>query len=429
MIVSTSRKHCSNSYKYQFGFRRVFNTFALIGFLFSSAFALAQGNGEKLFKQNCSSCHQVSTKKLVGPGLLDITKRRSENWLISFIKDSQKLIKSGDADAVKVFKENNELMMPPQNLSEEDIKSILTYIESGGISQKESNAKSPIVEPTEDSQSATVVGSGFMTWMLGLIALILLAVVYFLYRVKKSIDFSKGKSSHSGAGISAIADDLAEFAKNNKKFVVLIILIAGLGLLKAGWDALSSIGISKGYAPAQPIAFSHKIHAGENQISCVYCHSSATKGKTAGIPSANICMNCHKYIQEGTTTGTEEISKIYAALDYDPLTQSYGENPQAIRWIRIHNLPDLAYFNHAQHVVAGKQKCQTCHGKVEEMSVVEQHSSLTMGWCVDCHKNTEVSMEGNAYYNKIHEEYKEKYKGQKITVDKIGGLDCAKCHY
>jgi Cytochrome c7 and related cytochrome c len=197
-----------------------------------------------------------------------------------------------------------------------------------------------------------------------------------------------------------------------------------------GWNALAGIGIQQEYAPEQPIRFSHKLHAGQNGISCVYCHSGAEKSRHANIPSVSVCMNCHKYVQEGPQYGKEEIKKIYAALDYDPATQQYGNNPKPVKWIRVHNLPDLAYFNHSQHVKVGGIECQTCHGPVEEMEVVKQQSPLTMGWCINCHRTTEVKMDGNAYYTELHDKLKKQYgPGAKITVDKIGGLECARCHY
>lgn len=221
-----------------------------------------------------------------------------------------------------------------------------------------------------------------------------------------------------------------KWIKGNKKLIaILIIIFAVWGSVK-GWYTLADIGIQQGYEPDQPIKFSHKLHAGTNQIDCQYCHSSAAKGRNSGIPSANVCMNCHRFIQEGPTTGKEEIAKIYAALDYDPNTGTYGPNQKPIQWVQVHNLPDLAYFNHSQHVTVGKIACQTCHGPVEEMDVLYQYSPLTMGWCVDCHRNTEVKMEGNHYYDNYHKYLIDKEGAEaKLTVDKIGGLECARCHY
>ena len=183
-------------------------------------------------------------------------------------------------------------------------------------------------------------------------------------------------------------------------------------------NGLFSVGVQQGYAPKQPIAFSHKIHAGQYEIDCKYCHIGVTKGKNATIPSVNICMNCHNQIKTGTLTGEGEIGKIVAAY----------ENNKPIEWVRIHNLPDLAYFNHAQHVNVGGVECQTCHGPIETMDVVRQHSLLTMGWCIDCHRKTDVNTKGNAYYDKLVELHNKSSKTP-MKVEDEGGLECSKCHY
>jgi hypothetical protein len=217
--------------------------------------------------------------------------------------------------------------------------------------------------------------------------------------------------------------------KNHKKIVALILIVLVSYGSYVGWYALKGIGVTQGYTPDQPIAFSHKIHAGDNAISCIYCHSGAEKGKTAGVPSANVCMNCHKAIKSGTTTGTEEIAKIYKALDWDPNTGTYGKNQKPIVWTRVHNLPDLAYFNHSQHVVVGKVECQACHGDVKEMTVATQFAPLTMGWCINCHRTTPVQMKGNHYYDSLHVQLAKKHGTDTLTVDKIGGMECSRCHY
>jgi hypothetical protein len=222
------------------------------------------------------------------------------------------------------------------------------------------------------------------------------------------------------------------WASNNKKLVAIIGLFAVIWVLKQGWDGLLGVGVYTDYAPEQPIKFSHKLHAGDNQIACVYCHSGVEKSKHANIPSANVCMNCHAYIQEGPTYGKEEIGKIYAALDYNPETRKYGTNQKPIEWIRVHSLPDHAYFNHSQHVKVGKIECTQCHGPVDSMEVVKQYSPLTMGWCINCHRETEVAFKDNKYYEDLHKKFVNdpKYKkGDKFTVEKIGGLECSKCHY
>ena len=200
------------------------------------------------------------------------------------------------------------------------------------------------------------------------------------------------------------------------------------------------VGVDQGYMPVQPIHYSHKIHAGANQIECKYCHSSARVSKHSGIPSLNVCMNCHMNIAEyngeedlenGYTKDfyTKEIKKLYAAVGWDETNQRYTGESQPVKWVRIHNLPDFVYFNHAQHVEVGEIACEKCHGPVEEMEIMYQYSPLTMGWCINCHRETNVKVESNEYYTKIHEALSKKYGVEKLTVAQMGGLECGKCHY
>jgi len=141
-------------------------------------------------------------------------------------------------------------------------------------------------------------------------------------------------------------------------------------------------------------------------------------------------MNCHKVISETANPGSkEEIAKIYEAVGFDPAANAYTKPQKPIRWNKVHVLPDHVYFSHQQHVVVGKQECETCHGNVKEMTVAEQQRPLTMGWCINCHRETNVAMEDNGYYTELHAKMKEKYKGQPITVSMVGGIECARCHY
>ena len=203
---------------------------------------------------------------------------------------------------------------------------------------------------------------------------------------------------------------------------------------------LMQVGIDQGYMPVQPIHYSHKIHSGDNEIECKYCHSSARVSKHSGIPSLNVCMNCHMNIAEyngeedlekGYTKEfyTNEIKKLYKAVGWDEENQRYTGETQPVKWVRIHNLPDFVYFNHAQHVDVAGIDCQKCHGPVEEMEIMYQHSSLTMGWCIDCHRESNVDLENNEYYEKVHAELSKKYGVEKLTVAQMGGLECGKCHY
>jgi hypothetical protein len=212
-------------------------------------------------------------------------------------------------------------------------------------------------------------------------------------------------------------------------FAFIVVFIVSAVAFKTIIDGLYSIGVQINYQPKQPIAFSHKIHAGQFEIDCKYCHTGVMKSKHANIPSPNICMNCHSQIRSGTNTGEGEISKIYAAVGYNPDKGEYTGVTKPIQWVRIHNLPDLAYFNHSQHVNVGGVQCETCHGPIKEMEVVKQYSLLTMGWCINCHRQTDVNTKGNAYYDKLLELHNASKSGQNMKVENIGGLECGKCHY
>ena len=161
----------------------------------------------------------------------------------------------------------------------------------------------------------------------------------------------------------------------------------------------------KGYEPVQPIAFSHRLHAGELQISCLYCHADAEKGRHAGLASASVCMNCHRFVTAPTrdvraeselakeekrpprTIISPDLAKLYAALGLDDKLQRDPAKPTTpIRWVKVHNLPSFAHFDHRAHVNAGVA-CQRCHGAVETMERVRQVKNLSMGWCVQCHRD------------------------------------------
>jgi mono/diheme cytochrome c family protein len=379
-------------------------------------------DGEALYKANCTSCHALE-EKVIGPPLKGVTKRLKQDWLIKWIRNSQAMVKAGDPYAVQIFNEYNKNVMTSFNLKDEEIKAILTYIETA----KPSKPSGPQVVATDVAEEKKT------TWPWLLLAIIIL---YLIGGVLRRIQETLSKAVREKQGIPEPAPQTnwrrnREWIRRNKKLIaVLLILVTIVGSVK-GWYALMDIGISQGYHPEQPIAYSHKLHAGDMQISCVYCHSGAERGKTAGIPSANVCMNCHKFVKSGPTTGTEEIAKIYKALDYDPSTGIYGPNQKPIQWVRVHNLPDLAYFNHSQHYVVGKIECQACHGPVQDsMTVVSQHSPLTMQWCIDCHRTTKVSMAGNGYYDEQHKQLLKKFGSDSLmTVEAIGGTECARCHY
>ena len=378
----------------------------------------AQTDGEKIFQTHCISCHTIGGGRLIGPDLEAVTKKRKADWLKKWINSSSELIASGDADAIAIFEEYDKVAMTDFYFEDADMEALLVYLENPPVEVKAATA----VE-------GAVIDEGMKgSTKLMIVTLILLTLVFVLTSVKNSLKESLGQETETIPETLLTQTNLF-FGKNiNKLFVSLFVMIV---VLKFTFDSMMGIGVTTNYKPEQPIAFSHKIHAGDNGIDCNYCHSGARNSKTAGIPSVNVCMNCHAFISSGTNTGETEISKIYDAIGYDVKTRSYiaGYEQKPIKWVRIHNLPDLSYFNHSQHVTVGKIECQECHGPIEEMDVVKQENDLTMEWCINCHKETEVKMEGNDYYTSMHEKMKEKYAGEKITVDKIGGLECGKCHY
>lgn len=199
------------------------------------------------------------------------------------------------------------------------------------------------------------------------------------------------------------------------------ILVAGILVYNTLYASAKNIGLSQNYAPAQPIKFSHKIHVKENKISCLFCHNSPEFSRESGIPTTNVCMLCHNKIKTGVMTGQFEINKIRKSF----------EKKKPIEWIKVHNLPDHVFFSHAEHVSNAKIECQTCHGDVQEMNVTQQFASLSMGWCVQCHRETKVQFEENNYYSghrKLHKDLKTG-KIAEVTADKIGANDCQKCHY
>ena len=390
----------------------------LLGFLFSFNLYGQVEEGEKLFKQNCASCHLMSSARLVGPGLEGVTDKYEKEWLISWIRNSQALIASGDERAIEVFEAYNKSVMTSFDFSDDEFTALLDYL-----------ANPPVKEEiaSNSTQNSAEQGMSFSTKMM-IIVLILATLVFLLVSVKNSLKTALGKETETIP--QTLFSQYQLFVSNhiNVLFVGAVFVIVSL---KFVFDLLMGVGVTTNYMPEQPIAFSHKIHAGINGVDCNYCHTSARHSKHSSIPSADLCMNCHTYINEGSVSGTKEIAKIYDAIGFDPETRTYieGYQQKPIKWVRIHNLPDHAYFNHSQHVVAGGLECQDCHGPVEEMDVLYQHAELTMGWCIDCHRETEVKMEGNNYYTHLHEQLKEKYKGQPITVDKMGGIECGKCHY
>jgi len=388
--------------------------------------------GKEIFNTNCAACHKLDAKA-TGPALRGVGAKYEKEWLYKWIKNSSDLIKSGDALAVKVFEENNKIPMSafPQ-LSDADIDDIIAY-----TMEAKAVAAAPVA--TEKLPGADANAGGISNnVILGALALVMAILIVMLFLVNKVL---RKVAAANGIVVAPKEPTLPiwkAFVKNQ-----FLVLVTSIFLLLASaffvYGYLMQIGVDQDYAPVQPIHYSHRIHAGSNGIDCNYCHSSARVSKHSGIPSLNVCMNCHKNIAEvSDTTATpeyskafydNEIAKLYKAVGWDKENQKYTGKTEPVKWVRIHNLPSFVYFNHSQHVNVAGVECQTCHGPVQTYEIQKQFAPLTMSWCIDCHRKTEVKMEGNDYYTKIHEQLSKKYGVDKLTAAQMGGLECGKCHY
>lgn len=434
--------------------------------LTSTASIYAQGDaksGEKLFKANCTACHALD-KQLIGPALGGVVARLKTDqnldtdWLHKWIKNNKELRASGDKYANEVFEKFNKTeMLVFDKLTDKDVEDILEYTtnppppEAVADVPADGTAPGMVANTEENSTTSKIILVSLLA-----IAGLLIALLFKLGQLVKL--------QQSEEITAANARNARSFAQIYEKYSIVGKIILGALAVFAFygvWNALMWVGVYKGYKPEQPIYFSHKIHAGENKIDCQLCHSSAKYGKVSEIPSMNVCMNCHrviseyngKYLEPGKNKDfyTGEIQKIYEATGWDKETQSYTGKTKPVQWTRIHNMPDFVYFNHAQHVVAGEQAiissfnkknpdnkidvvCKACHGKIDTMNVVQMANDFTMGWCIECHRTTEVDMTNGynqAYFSGLHDKLKKQYPASegKITVDAIGGMECGKCHY
>jgi hypothetical protein len=324
-------------------------------------------------------------------------------------------------------------------LKKEEVDAIMKYVDDYKPPVKQGPAGGGEAPETDNSL------------LYGILTLVLAVVAFILLQVNSNLR----KLTDEKEGI--YRGEPVPFYRNKTYLMMAILVLFGIGGYMT-MNAAIGMGRMKNYQPEQPIFYSHKVHAGVNQISCLYCHGGAQDSKHANIPSVNVCMNCHMGIKEykgeeklvredgRAVNGTEEIQKLYSYAGWNADTKQYNpdnngdgipDGARPIKWVKIHNLPDHVYFNHSQHVKVGKQQCQTCHGNIQEMPEVYQFSELSMGWCINCHRETKVDFynketgEGNKFYSiyeKFHNDIKE-HKLDSVTVEKIGGTECQKCHY
>lgn len=410
-----------------------FSVVLSISLLFGSS--INAQDGRALFSQNCASCHAVK-KDLTGPALAGVQDRWGDDKaLYAWIRNNQALIKTGHKRANEIYNEWNKTPMNLfPNLTDEQIGAILTYINTSAAAPEAGTGTAGTGTPAGEDGGDNTLLFGILTLILAVVAMILLQVNS---NLKKLADERGGHP----------AVEPVPFWRNKVYIALVTVVLFCVGGYYTVKGAIG-LGRSPGYQPEQPIYYSHKIHVGVNQVNCLYCHGGAQEGKHANIPSLNVCMNCHLavneytgkekiYKEDGTeVNGTAEIQKLYKYAGYDPAVSKVWDPSKAkpIEWVKIHNLPDHVYFNHSQHVKAGRVQCQTCHGEIQKMDEVYQFADLSMGWCVNCHRETKVQFNENGFYSiyqKFHDDLKngriDSAKG--ITVEKIGGTECQKCHY
>jgi len=409
--------------------------FTLLIFSATTVFAQDPAAGKTVFMSKCASCHQV-LKKATGPALAGLEERHKwadHKELLSWINNPAAYM-AKDAYTQGLKAEYGSMMTAFPDVTLQDVVNVVAYI---------NEAAKPAAAPAAAAGGEPAQEEGGNTIFYGIISLILALIALILMQVNSSLK----KLSDDAEGVKL--PENIPFWKN-KTYITLISI--GLFVFGGYMVAKGAIGLGrqKEYQPEQPIYYSHKVHAGINQINCLYCHGSAEQSKHAAIPSVNTCMNCHKAIQAyekgpklfdadgNEIDGTAEIQKLYKYAGFNPDQPNKWDPSSAkpIEWVKIHNLPDHVYFSHAQHVNAGKVQCQSCHGEINQMDEVKQVADLSMGWCINCHRETNVqfnydSTKGNKFYS-IYEKFHNDIKTGKmdsVKVKDIGGLECQKCHY
>ena len=420
----------------------------------------AKIDGGAIFKAKCATCHSPF-KDGTGPALFEVRKRweagKAGEGAIYLWVANQNAAAASDAYAKKIFDSRPAVMSPFPELAgkKAEIDAIFDYIDA---------QTPPTAGPVEGGAAGAVEeeeeGGLSLVWII--LGSIFVVIIMAVGGVRRQLNYAtkagEGKEINND---KSFGEEFKSWAWKYKRYVGFGGLVVAMSLIVCLFLSLYSIGILEDYRPSQPIAFPHDIHAGKNGIDCRYCHNSAIDGKTAGIPTVNVCMNCHKQIA-GADQQVPEIAKVYAAAGWNPGKKVYTGKTKEIVWNKVHVLPDHVYFNHSQHVVVGGVDCKQCHGDmttenktarvvpVSELNKIEGNikltkATLTMGWCIECHAEKEVASgsldsKGNAYYTEMHNRLlknkklynkilKEENEKVMISVKEMGGWECAKCHY
>ena len=406
-------------------------------------------DGGALFSTKCATCHQPH-KDGTGPKLVNVRGAWAEGgagadaiyeWVNNWSTAA-----ANDAYAKSVTAKKSTAMDKFPELSRAEIDAIFDWVDA----QPEKVAGGNAVDSTGGTEEEQSSG-----WIWIILGVVFVGVILAVGGVRRQLQVATGEKN--AADVASYSDDFKSWAWKYKKYVGMVTLVLVLSVIVVLFQSLYRLNIMEGYHPSQPIAFPHSVHAGDNGIDCKYCHNSVTKSRTAGIPTVNVCMNCHKQIKGSTPEQEAEIAKIYAAAGWDG--EAYTGKTKEIVWNKVHNLPDHVYFNHSQHVVVGGVDCKQCHGDmtkrketamvmpVDELNKIDENIKLTrptmtMGWCIECHGEKEIASgpldtKKDGYYDEIHKRllnndktlYGKYLEDGKVTVRELGGWECSKCHY